>query len=76
MMIDNLGCVVSPIIATYIRENTTTSHGYFWVMMYFVALNIIALLLSIFIHFIDKKYYKSILYNPYKEEPPIAEQLE
>uniref|UniRef100_A0A7S3CLB5 Lysosomal dipeptide transporter MFSD1 n=1 Tax=Strombidium rassoulzadegani TaxID=1082188 RepID=A0A7S3CLB5_9SPIT len=59
--IQNIGLVVAPLIVAKIHENTTRNFGYFWVCAFFVAINVVGLLLNLTLYYVDRKYYDGVL---------------
>jgi len=59
--LDNISAVISPLIVAALKDNTTLSFGYFWVLMYFVVLSVILMGLSFYLHHIDLNQYDGVL---------------
>ena len=60
--IQNIGLTVSPTFVWMIKDSTKSNdHGYFWVNMYFIAINIVGLLLNMSLYYIDIYHNNGIL---------------
>lgn len=70
--IQNIGLVISPTIVGLIKDRTkTVDHGYYFVNMYFIAINVIGLCLNISLYLIDIYENNSVLDSPYTSEDEI-----
>lgn len=60
--IQNIGLCCAPTIVGFIKDQTkTVDHGYFYMNAFFVAINIIGLILNANLYYIDVKYNNSVL---------------
>merc|ERR1712166_495539 len=60
--IQNIGLTISPTIVGMIKDGTRqVDHGYFWVNMYFVGINVVGLLLNMSLYYIDIYHNDGIL---------------
>jgi len=59
--IQNIGLVIAPTLVARIKTHTTKGYGYFWVMMFFVAVNCIGFCCNAYLYYIDIKYYDGVL---------------
>jgi nitrate/nitrite transporter NarK len=60
--IQNIGLTISPTIVGMIKDGTrSVDHGYFWVNMYFVAINVVGLLLNMSLYYIDIYHNDGVL---------------
>lgn len=59
--IQNIGLVIAPTVVAKIKENTTKGSGYFWVLIFFVGVNVVGLICNLYLYYIDLKYYDGIL---------------
>jgi MFS family permease len=59
--IQNIGLVIAPTVVGYIKQNTTKGYSYFWVLMFFIAVNVVGFLCNAYLYYIDIKYYNGIL---------------
>lgn len=59
--IQNIGLVIAPTVVGFIKTNTTKTFGYFWVLMFFIGVNIIGFTCNAYLYYIDIKYYDGIL---------------
>lgn len=61
MAIQNIGLSFAPSIVAYIKENTQRMYGYYYVMVFFIIVNIIGLACNISLYFVDIKYNNGVL---------------
>lgn len=59
--IQNIGLVVAPYIVAYIKENTTKTYGYYWVLIFFILVNVLGLICNSYSYYIDIKFNDGIL---------------
>jgi len=60
--IQNIGLVVSPTIVGQIKDTTGyKDHGYYYVNMFFVVINLIGLALNLSLYYIDINHNNSVL---------------
>ena len=59
--IQNIGLVIAPTIVGYIKQHTHKSHGYFWVLIFFVIVNIFGFCTNFYLYVVDIKYHDGIL---------------
>jgi len=60
--IQNIGLCCAPTIVGFIKDRTKSiDHGYFYMNMFFVAINCIGLILNANLYYIDIKYNNSVL---------------
>jgi MFS family permease len=61
--IQNIGLVIAPTVVGWLKTHTSRGYGYFWVLMFFVAVNILGFACNAYLYFIDIKYYEGVLNN-------------
>ena len=60
--IQNIGLCTAPTIVGFIKDHTKSiDHGYFYMNVFFVAINVIGLILNANLYYIDIKYNNSVL---------------
>ena len=59
--IQNIGLVIAPYVVGLLKENTTKGYGYFWVLVFFISINVIALACNAYLYYIDIKFHDGIL---------------
>lgn len=59
--IQNIGLTISPLIGSTLLERTTKEQGYFWLMMYFVALAAIGIVFNVWLYIDDLRNRGGIL---------------
>lgn len=60
--IQNIGLCTAPTIVGFIKDKTkSVDHGYFYMNVFFVAINIIGLILNANLYYIDIKYNNGVL---------------
>jgi hypothetical protein len=70
--IQNIGLCTAPTIVGFIKDRTkSVDHGYFYCNLFFVAINVIGMILNLNLYYIDVKYNNSIhdRVDGAKEEP-------
>ena len=66
--IQNMGLVIAPTVVGYLKTNTERMFGYFWVMIFFICINIVGLGCNTYLYYIDRKYFDSVLHVVNKGE--------
>jgi MFS family permease len=59
--IQNIGLIIAPTVVGFIKTNTSKMYGYFWVDIFFIAINVIGLIQNLYLYHIDIKYHDGIL---------------
>ena len=59
--IQNIGLVIAPTVVGLIKTHTTRMYGYYWVLIFFISINIFALMMNMYLYHIDIKYHDGIL---------------
>lgn len=60
--IQNIGLCAAPTIVGFIKDKTkSVDHGYFYMNVFFVAINVIGLILNFNLYYIDIKYNNGVL---------------
>lgn len=59
--IQNIGLVIAPTIVSYLEEHTTRGYNFFWILVFFIGVNVIGLICNGYLYYIDLKYYDGIL---------------
>lgn len=60
--VQNIGLVVAPTLVGLIKENTKDNmYGYFWVLIFFIGVNVVGFVCNFYLYYIDIKYYDGIL---------------
>lgn len=74
--IQNIGLTISPTIVGMIKDGTRQiDHGYFWVNMYFVGINVVGLILNMTLYYIDIYHNDGVL-DKVEEDPNSEENKE
>lgn len=59
--IQNIGLVIAPTIVGYLKTHTTRGFGYFYVLLFFIGVNIIGFMCNTYLYYIDIKYFDGVL---------------
>jgi MFS family permease len=75
--IQNIGLVIAPTLVGYIKDQTKEyDHGYHYVMVFFMTINLVGLILNICLYTIDIYQMGGILDRVDHGEPQLNEQHE
>lgn len=55
--------MLAPTIVGYLKTHTTKGFGYFYVLLFFIGVNVIGFACNTYLYYIDIKYYDGILNN-------------
>ena len=71
--IQNIGLCMAPTIVGFIKDKTkAVDHGYYYMNVFFVAINLVGLVLNLNLYYIDIKYNKGILDKADEGKQPAA----
>jgi MFS family permease len=68
--IQNIGLVTAPTLVGMIKDKTKhIDHGYFWVEVFFIALNVLGLIFNVTLYYRDIYFHNGVLDKVEKSEP-------
>jgi len=60
--IQNIGLVLAPTIVGHIKDATeAVDHGYFWTNVFFIAINVVGMMLNLYLYYIDIYHNNRVL---------------
>jgi MFS family permease len=59
--IQNIGLMIGPTIVGFIKSNSNKMFGYYWVLWFFIGINVIGFVQNAYLYYIDIKYHDGIL---------------